>query len=48
MLSRIKDSIDVWRTYNKLYEKGFVREKPLRLVDYYRLIGGVKYGESKI
>lgn len=47
MLSRIKNSIDVWRTYNKLYEEGFIREKPLKLVDYYKLLGGVKHGNSE-
>lgn len=47
MLTRIKDSLDLWRTYSKLYNKGFVREKPLRLVDYYKLLGGVEHGNSE-
>lgn len=47
ILIRIKDSIDVWRTNNVLYEKGFIREKPLRLIDYYKLLGGVEHGNSE-
>ena len=27
-MKRIFYTIDIWRTYNKLYDKGFIRSKP--------------------
>lgn len=46
MIRKIVDTIDIWRTYNKLYEKGFIRQKPYTLRQIWKGVD-VLYGESK-
>lgn len=46
MIKRIVDTIDIWMTYNKLYEKGFIRKKPYTLREIWKGVD-VLHGNTK-